>query len=178
MEYQIDSKNMNRRAVDDIDTELAIDYGSDFNIYMYLEGLRLLQDFRNFNRVILMIAALVFALGAVNIINATAGNLHMRRKEFAQLRVIGMSRKRLIKTVMLEGIMAVVWSGMIGIVAGTGVYYEEYYFIRLLIPMRFTPSIMAIVIGIGLSAVLVFGSIYVPLRRLPQGMAEDLSLEE
>ena len=34
MAYQIDSKNMNRRAIDDIDTELAIDYGSDFNIYM------------------------------------------------------------------------------------------------------------------------------------------------
>lgn len=178
MEYQIDSKIMNRRAIDDIDTELAIDDGSDFGIYMYLESLKLLQGFRNFNRVILMIAALVFALGAVNIINATAGNLHMRRKEFAQLRVIGMSRKRLIKTVLLEGIMAVVWSGMIGIVVGTGVYYEEYYFIRLLIPMRFTPSVMAIVIGIVLSAVLVFGSIYAPLRRLPQGMAEDLSLEE
>lgn len=93
MEYQIDSKIMNRRAIDDIDTELGIDDGADFGIYMYLENLKLLQGFRNFNRVILMIAALVFALGAVNIINATAGNLHMRRKEFAQLRVIGMSRK-------------------------------------------------------------------------------------
>lgn len=178
MEYQIDSKSMTRKTIEDMETELTTDDDTDFAMYIYFENLKMLQGFRNFNRVILMIAALVFALGAVNIINATAGNLHMRRKEFAQLRVIGMSRGRLMRTVMLEGVMAVLWSGAIGIAVGTGVYYGEYYFIRLLIPMRFAPSVMAIAVGIMLSAILVFGSIYAPLRRLPQSMAEDLSLEE
>ena len=177
MEYQIDSGSITNIGIDDIESYIYTETGA-FEFYMYIEAIRSFQGFKEFNRFILMIAALVFALGAVNIINATAGNLHMRRKEFAQLRVIGMSRKRLIKTVMLEGIMTVFWSDIIGILVGTGVYYGEYYFIRLVIQMRFSPSVTAILIGVVLSAVLVFGSIFIPLRRLPQSMAEDLALEE
>ncbi len=177
MEYQIDSSKITNSGIDDIVSYLTTENGV-FDFYMYIEGIRVFQVFKEFNRIILMIAALVFALGAVNIINATAGNLHMRRKEFAQLRVIGMSRKRLIKTVMLEGIMTVFWSNIIGILVGTGVYYGEYYFIRMVLQMRFAPSVTAIVMGIVLSSILVFGSIFIPLRRLPQSMAEDLTLEE
>ena len=44
--------------------------------------------------------------------------------------------------------------------------------------MKFTPSVTAIVTGIVMSSILVFGSIFVPLRRLPKSMAEDLTLEE
>ncbi len=177
MEYQIDSSKITNSGIDDIVSYLTTENGV-FDFYMYIEGIWVFQVFKEFNRIILMIAALVFALGAVNIINATAGNLHMRRKEFAQLRVIGMSRKRLIKTVMLEGIMTVFWSNIIGILVGTGVYYGEYYFIRMVLQMRFAPSVTAIVMGIVLSSILVFGSIFIPLRRLPQSMAEDLTLEE
>lgn len=177
MEYQIDSSKITSRGIDDIVSYLYTETGV-FDFYMYVEGIRVFQVFKEFNQIVLMIAALVFALGAVNIINATAGNLHMRRKEFAQLRVIGMSRKRLIKTVMLEGIMTVFWSNIIGILIGTGVYFGEYYFIRMVLQMRFAPSVTAIVTGIVLSSILVFGSIFIPLRRLPQSMAEDLALEE
>lgn len=177
VEYQIDSANITSREIVDLESELYTETGS-LDFYLYLESIIALQGFKGFNRIILMIAALVFALGAVNIINATAGNLHMRRKEFAQLRVIGMSRKRLIKTVMMEGIMTVFWSNVIGILIGTAVYYIEYRFLRLFIQMGFVPSVTAIVVGIVLSWILVFGSIFVPLRRLPQSMAEDLTLEE
>ena len=177
MEYQIDSSKVTNSGIDDIVSYLSTESGA-FDFYMYIEGIRLFHTFKNFNQIILMIAALVFALGAVNIINATAGNLHMRRKEFAQLRVIGMSSKRLIKTVMLEGVMTVLWSNIIGMVVGTAVYFGEYYFIRMVLQMKFTPSVTAIVTGIVMSSVLVFGSIFVPLRTLPKSMAEDLSLEE
>ena len=177
MEYQIDSSKVTNSGIDDIVSYLSTESGA-FDFYMYIEGIRLFHTFKNFNQIILMIDALVFALGAVNIINATAGNLHMRRKEFAQLRVIGMSSKRLIKTVMLEGVMTVLWSNIIGMVVGTAVYFGEYYFIRMVLQMKFTPSVTAIVTGIVMSSILVFGSIFVPLRRLPKSMAEDLTLEE
>lgn len=177
MEYQIDSSKITNSGIDDIVSYLSTESGA-FDFYMYVESIRVFQTFKKFNQIILMVAALVFALGAVNIINATAGNLHMRRKEFAQLRVIGMSRKRLMKTVMLEGIMAVFWSNIIGILAGTGVYLGEYYFIRMVLQMKFAPSVTAIVTGVVMSSILVFGSIFVPLRRLPKSMAEDLTLEE
>ncbi len=179
MEYEIDSSKVSNSELNDIISVMYTEYDSDWNdAYMYIDLLRTIGSLKSFNKVIMVIAAFVFSLGAVNMINATAGNLHMRRKEFAQLRVIGMSRKRLIKTVLLEGIMAVVMSNIIGTVIGTGIYYGEYYFLRLLINLKFAPSIPAILIGCVMSAVLVFGSIYVPIRKLPQSMAEDLTLEE
>ena len=67
---------------------------------------------------------------------------------------------------------------VIGIVTGTAIYFGEYSFLKLVIPMRFTPSVLAIAAGILLSVILVFGSIYLPLRKLPKSMAEDLTLEE
>lgn len=177
MEYKIDSKKITNREIVDIQSDIYTEDGI-YEMNMYFDSMIIIKGFKSINRVILMIAALVFALGAVNIINATAGNLHMRRKEFAQLRVIGMSRKILLKTVMLEGIMAVALADVIGIVTGTAIYFGEYSFLKLVIPMRFTPSVLAIAAGILLSVILVFGSIYLPLRKLPKSMAEDLTLEE
>lgn len=177
MEYQIDSNKITNGEIVDIQSDIYTEDGI-YEMNMYFDSMIMIKGFKSINRVILMIAALVFALGAVNIINATAGNLHMRRKEFAQLRVIGMSRKILLKTVMLEGIMAVALADVIGIVTGTAIYFGEYSFLKLVIPMRFTPSVLAIAAGILLSVILVFGSIYLPLRKLPKSMAEDLTLEE
>lgn len=177
MEYQIDSNKITNGEIVDIQSDIYTEDGI-YEMNMYFDSMIMIKGFKSINRVILMIAALVFALGAVNIINATAGNLHMRRKEFVQLRVIGMSRKILLKTVMLEGIMAVALADVIGIVTGTAIYFGEYSFLKLVIPMRFTPSVLAIAAGILLSVILVFGSIYLPLRKLPKSMAEDLTLEE
>ena len=52
----------------------------------------------------------------LNVVNTTASDLYLRRREFAQLRVLGMSKKKLVFTVMLESIIVAVISGVIGVV--------------------------------------------------------------
>jgi ABC-type lipoprotein release transport system permease subunit len=143
-------------------------------LYLYSQIL----TFQNVLKYVFIAVVFIFLLSSVNIINTAAGNIHMRRKELAQLRVIGMSRDRLIKTVMLEGLMIVIVSNIVGGIIGTGIYCLEYYFMNLIMIQKFAPNIWVYIFGIFMSAVLIFGSLYVPLRRLPQSMAEDLTLEE
>ena len=63
------------------------------------------------------------SLTCFNIINTTSANLHMRRKELAQLRVIGVSKKGLFRMVMLEGVITTILSNVVGIVIGVSVHY-------------------------------------------------------
>lgn len=167
MKYKIDPSNLSTGDYDMI--------YSGTNSYMVL-----LSELNSFTKVLkgLVLAVIfVFSLSAVNIINSTAGNLQMRRKEFAQLRVIGMSRKRLMKTVMLEGVMVVVIANIIGDILGSLIYRGLYSYMNMIVELRFTLSYGSMLVALLVSCLLIFGSIYVPLRRLPKGMAEDLMVE-
>ena len=133
---------------------------------------------RNVMRYALAFAAFVFILSSVNIINTTAGNLHMRRKELAQLRVLGMSRKRLIHTVMLEGVMATALSNILGFLFGTIFTIYIYEYLSMLLYIKPTIAWWAFGVGFAASALVICGSIYVSLRDLPVDIVDDLKLEE
>ena len=133
---------------------------------------------RNVMRYALAFAAFVFILSSVNIINTTAGNLHMRRKELAQLRVLGMSRKRLIHTVMLEGVMATALSNILGFLFGTIFTIYIYEYLSMLLYIKPTIAWWAFGVGFAASALVICGSIYVSLRDLPVDIVDDLRLEE
>lgn len=133
---------------------------------------------RNVMRYALAFAAFIFILSSVNIINTTAGNLHMRRKELAQLRVLGMSRKRLIHTVMLEGVMATALSNILGFLFGTIFTIYIYEYLSMLLYIKPTIAWWAFGVGFAASALVICGSIYVSLRDLPVDIVDDLKLEE
>ena len=133
---------------------------------------------RNVMRYALAFAAFVFILSSVNIINTTAGNLHMRRKELAQLRVLGMSRKRLIHTVMLEGVMATALSNILGFLFGTIFTIYIYEYLSMLLYIKPTIAWWAFGIGLIASTLVICGSIYIPLKDLPIDIVDDLKLEE
>lgn len=133
---------------------------------------------RNVMRYALAFAAFVFILSSVNIINTTAGNLHMRRKELAQLRVLGMSRKRLIHTVMLEGVMATALSNILGFLFGTIFTIYIYEYLSMLLYIKPTIAWWAFGVEFAASALVICGSIYVSLRDLPVDIVDDLRLEE
>lgn len=168
MKYKMDTKNMTVAMMG----ELLYDNGS------YVEMISPIIPMKNTNKFIVLLVIFIFTLSAVNIINSSAGNIHMRRKEFAQLRVIGMSRKKLIKTAMLEGVMALIPSYILGCGVGIAIYYMTYRLANIMIPQKFMPSVAGMVIGFGVTAVLILGSIYIPVIRLPKSMAEDLTIEE
>ena len=133
---------------------------------------------RNVMRYALAFAAFVFILSSVNIINTTAGNLHMRRKELAQLRVLGMSRKRLIHTVMLEGVMATALSNILGFLFGTIFTIYIYAYLSMLLYIKPTIAWWAFGIGLIASTLVICGSIYISLKDLPIDIVDDLKLEE
>ena len=133
---------------------------------------------RNIVRYALAFAAFIFVLSSVNIINTTAGNLHMRRKELAQLRVIGMSRKRLIYTVMLEGVMATVLSNVLGFLFGSIFTIYIYTYLSMFLYIKQTIAWWAFGVGLAASTLVIFGSIYASLKDLPICIVDDLKLEE
>ncbi len=168
MKYRIDTSNLS--STRDID----MIYSGTNGYMVMVSGL---NSFTKLLKGLVLAVIFVFSLSAVNIINSTAGNLQMRRKEFAQLRVIGMSRKRLMKTVMLEGVMVVVTANIIGDILGSLIYRGLYSYMNMMVELRFTLSYGSMLVALLVSCLLIFGSIYVPLKRLPEGMAEDLMVE-
>lgn len=133
---------------------------------------------RNIVRYALAFATFIFVLSSVNIINTTAGNLHMRRKELAQLRVIGMSRKRLLKTVMLEGVMTTVVANVFGFIIGVGISYGFFIYLNMVLDVGKSIAWWAFGVGLVASGLIICGSIWLGIRDLPVAMVEDLKLEE
>ena len=102
----------------------------------------------------------------------------MRRKELAQLRVIGMSRKRLIYTVMLEGTMATILSNILGFLFGSIFTIYIYTYLSMFLYIKQTIAWWAFGVGLAASALVICGSIYASLKDLPVDIVDDLKLEE
>lgn len=124
---------------------------------------------------VLLIVIFVVLMASLNFINATASNLHLRKKEFAQLRVIGTSKERLMKMVLLEGVITTVIANIMGILLGTGLCIYVFYFVNLIAGLEFHFPWLATLGCIIGSFLLLCGAIYVPMRKLSQSMVEDLT---
>lgn len=137
----------------------------------------LLDELTNWKRsayFVLGFVVFIVMMSALNIINATASNLYLRRKEFAQLRVIGVSKSHLMRMVMLEGVITTVIADVIGIILGLGIAYMLFWGFTQLIGAVFYVPVGTILLCVLATLLLLCGSIYVSLRDMKQNMAEDL----
>ena len=142
MKYKVNLDSVSVSSVTDMLSYIGDSlYGESMQICVYL---------KSFVRYAVAAVLFIFVLSSVNIVNTTAGNLHLRRKEFAQLRVIGMSRKRLLKTVMLEGVMTTVVANVFGFIIGVGLSYGVFYYLNMVIEAG--KSIAWWAFGVGLVA--------------------------
>ena len=170
MKYKIDMDHISVSAV----TEL-LSYNEDS---LYGEAMQICVYLKSFVRYAVAAVLFIFVLSSVNIVNTTAGNLHLRRKEFAQLRVIGMSRKRLLKTVMLEGVMTTVVANVFGFIIGVGISYGFFIYLNMVLDVGKSIAWWAFGVGLVASGLIICGSIWLAIRDLPAAMVEDLKLEE
>ena len=154
-----------------------LSYTTDCVSSMYGEILYVCIEFRKVIRYVALAVLFVVTLSGVNIVNTTASNLHLRRKEFAQLRVIGLSKKRLMYTVMLEGIATTIGANIFGVAVGIGISYYLHLILRLLYPIDFAIPWISILVGAIASGLLLCGAVYVPLKGLPMDMASDLTTD-
>ena len=75
----------------------------------------------------------IVVMNLLNMLNITFSNMYLRRQEFAQLRVLGMSENRLLYTVLLEGVITAIGAALIGLLFG----YCALYLVRELINLIF-----------------------------------------
>ena len=170
MKYKVNLDSVSASSVTDMLSYIGDSlYGESMQICVYL---------KSFVRYAVAAVLFIFVLSSVNIVNTTAGNLHLRRKEFAQLRVIGMSRKRLLKTVMLEGVMTTVVANVFGFIIGIGLSYGVFYYLNMVIEAGKSIAWWAFGVGLVASGLIICGSIWLGIRDLPVAMVEDLKLEE
>ena len=177
MRYHFD--HFSYRQFNNIEAEMSMALGEDQMIYGETGYAEMLGIVEGMKKVIIggvLVIIFVVTMVALNIMNTTASSLYLRKKEFAQLRVIGMSKKRLTKMVMLEGVITAIVANGIGILIGV---LLSYGFFRLVITSLFgygySISITAIVIGMVVSILILCGSVYLPLRGLKQDVAADLA---
>lgn len=154
------------------------DIFSSFPAYRDFDYISILQNIGKFQNVIMAVAffgLFVVLLNIMNILNTTASSLHLRRKEFAQLRVLGMSKKQLGKTIMLEGILMTTAANMAGLVLGVGISLLAIYMINLIFYVEFNFPWGAYGVVALVSFLLLCGSIYINLKGMKMSMAEELS---
>lgn len=176
MRYHFNHFSYNQFNKIEAEMNMNSDIGIGYEEPSYAMIFGMLEGFKKVILGGILIIVFVITMTTLNIMNTTASSLYLRKKEFAQLRVIGMSKKRLTKMVMLEGVIATVVANIIGIVIGV---LLSYGFFRLVITALFgyeySISLLGIVIGMAVSVLILCGSVYLPLRGLKQDVATDLA---
>ena len=141
--------------------------------YMYMvEGIGFLKQLMKY---FLIFAGFLVIVTSANIINTTASNIHMRRKEFAQLRVIGVSEKRLMKMVILEGVITTLAANFWGILVGNLISYGCFLYINWVTGIEYSVPWVGMIIGLVISVAVFCGSVYLGMKTMKQNMATDLA---
>lgn len=134
------------------------------------------------------IASIVFIIGILNIGNTISTNILLKSKEFAVLKAIGTSPKKLNKMILLEssyyGVLGSIYGSIIGILISFGIYKVCFEIVRTLFVMgritNFTYEIpwIAILISITFTIASCLISSITPLRRLSENNIIDKIKEE
>lgn len=154
------------------------DIYSDMNYYAsdYIYSVEIVNSMKSFVITFLVIVIFVVGMSTFNIINTSASNIHMRRKELAQIRVLGVSRKGLYKIVLLEGVILSILASLFGILLGIVIGYSFITgVITLLYGYTYHFPVLAAILGVCATTAILCGSLYVPLKRLPVDVASDLA---
>ena len=175
MQYHFDKfpvdKFMRASSYDEIEDTETWYYSSE-----YPEFMQMLEGAKKWLYGFMLVIIFIVMMSSFNIINTSASNLHLRRKEFAQLRVIGISKKRLMKMVLLEGVITAISANIIGIILGGAISGGFYTLVvTILFGFQYRFPFAAVLLGILISSLITCGSLYVPLKELKQDMANDLS---
>lgn len=145
-----------------------------FTNLSYLMVLATLSDTMNLIIGATLFVLFLFVVNMLNVVNTTASDLYLRRREFAQLRVLGMSKKKLVFTVMLESIIVAVISGVIGVVGAYAAMKVTVDFINIgfYAPLQFSWG--ACMGMVALCTLLICMTVYLPIKKMKMNMAEEL----
>lgn len=141
----------------------------------YISWLEIIEEWGVMLLIAILILIFVITMAVLNFINATVSNLHLRRKEFAQLQVLGATKGELLKMTLLEGVITTIVADLIGIPIGCGISAWMYYYVTQLLQMPYYFPWKALILCILGSILLFVGSIYVPMRQMDANIIKDLT---
>lgn len=120
------------------------------------------ESVRQNNAIVLVISIFLYgfitvitAIGITNIFNTITTNMNLRRKEFAMLKSVGMTRKEFNRMIRLESIFYGVKSLIIGIPIGIGLSYLIYRAFEIDMSMVYMLPVKSIVISIVFVAIVI-----------------------
>lgn len=120
--------------------------------------------------------ALVTLIAAVNIINTIVLNIMLRKREFASMRAIGMTKVQLTKMLLFEGLIHGVIAAFIGIIIG-GIL-TKLTIATIVSDVKVSIPYGIIVTGIIISVILALTATIIPLGRLKKmNIVESLRME-
>ena len=88
------------------------------------DSMAYIKEMENIKLYVNIIITVIGVICALNIMNTIATNQVLRKKEFATLRTIGMSKKKLCKMIALEGILASIIASILGCIIGNIMGYN------------------------------------------------------
>ncbi len=167
IKYKINMKDIDSAFVERLN---LAEYDSDSVNSYVISTIQEIQSSQKMAAYVGMFVLFLLVMSSLNIINTTASNLHLRRLEFAQLRVIGVSVKRLRRMVMLEGVITTLVANIIGDALGFAVIAPMFKPMNVMLGIRFSYPIIAVVVGLMISLTIFCSSVYIPMRRMGQGV--------
>lgn len=142
----------------------------------YLSGIELIATNVRYILEIVAILVVLIIVSLLNTMNVTISGLQTRRNEFAQLRSLGMTKKGLLKAVILEGGIVWIISTLLGILLGIGIeYILQITIVRLIINSDMYIFWPGILISSLLGLVVLCGSNYVFFKQMNLNIAEELT---
>lgn len=126
-------------------------------------------------RYVAMFVVFIVVMSSVNIINTSASNLYLRRGELAQLRAIGVSKRKLCYIVMLEGVITSITANVLGCALGFAGLIPLKQAIIFIFGIDMTYPVAAAVAGIIVSTFILCASIYFPIKRMSNSVLGDLN---
>ena len=147
---------------DKLDIEVE-QYKKDNNLTdSNLNSFNLEESVRAENAVVLVISIFLYGfigvitlIGITNIFNTITTNMNLRKKEFAMLKSIGMTKKEFNRMIRLESIFYGVKSLVIGIPIGLGLSYGMYTVFRNSMEMNYVLPYKSIIVAVIFVAVVI-----------------------
>ena len=127
-----------------------------------MKSFNLEESVRAENAIVLVISIFLYGfigvitlIGITNIFNTITTNMNLRKKEFAMLKSIGMTKKEFNRMIRLESIFYGVKSLVIGIPIGLGLSYGMYTVFRNSMEMNYVLPYKSIIVAVIFVAVVI-----------------------
>lgn len=129
--------------------------------------------------VLVAVLVILFTVSCVNIFNNNASSIFLRKSELAQMRVIGMSKRRLVKMLALEGCIMAAAATIVGSIIGIAISYGLIAMFKVVIgeltyPFPLLGMLIVFIVTVGIMII----STLIPVAGLHNDLVEDMAVEE